>query len=123
MIKCPMMALKGSKERSVYEEFNTRAEVFVNKMLIDFKPASYREIKVIHDPVWGTIKFYPWELQILDSPLLQRLRSINQLGLAVLTYPSAHHSRFEHTLGVTYGCADAGWLAAADLPSAECAGR
>ena len=101
MIKCPKMALNGSKEWVVYEEFNKRAEVFVNKMLNGYKPASYNEIKVIHDPVWGTIKFNPWELQILDSPLLQRLRNINQLGLAVLTYPSAHHSRFEHTLGVT----------------------
>ncbi len=101
MIKCPKMALKGSKEWAIYEEFNKRAEVFVNKMLMCYKPASYNEIKVIHDPVWGTIKFNSWELQILDSPLLQRLRNINQLGLAVLTYPSAHHSRFEHTLGVT----------------------
>ncbi len=101
MIKCPKMASNGSKEWAVYEEFNKRAEVFVNKMLKGYKPASYNEIKVIHDPVWGTIKFNPWELQILDSPLLQRLRNINQLGLAVLTYPSAHHSRFEHTLGVT----------------------
>lgn len=101
MIKCPKMASNGSKEWAVYEEFNKRAEVFVNKMLNGYKPASYNEIKVIHDPVWGTIKFNPWELQILDSPLLQRLRNINQLGLAVLTYPSAHHSRFEHTLGVT----------------------
>jgi HD superfamily phosphohydrolase len=56
--------------------------------------------KVIHDPVWGTSLYYSWELQLLDSPLLQRLRNISQLGLAMLTYPSAHHTRFEHTLGV-----------------------
>lgn len=101
MVKCPKAAVNGSKEFLIYEDFNSEAEVFVGKMLSCYTPASYREIKVIHDPVWGTIKFYPWELQILDSPLLQRLRNINQLGLAVLTYPSAHHSRFEHTLGVT----------------------
>jgi hypothetical protein len=37
---------------------------------------------------------------ILDSPLLQRLRGVSQLGLASLVYPGASHSRLEHTLGV-----------------------
>ena len=101
MVRCPAVATKGSKEAVVYADFEIRAERFVSQMLAGYKPADYRDIKVIHDPVWGTMKFYPWELQILDSPLMQRLRNINQLGLAVLTYPSAHHSRFEHTLGVT----------------------
>ncbi len=100
MVRCPKNAEKGSVESVVYADFEIRAERFVSQMLAGYKPAAYREIKVIHDPVWGTMKFYPWELQILDSPLMQRLRNINQLGLAVLTYPSAHHSRFEHTLGV-----------------------
>ncbi len=100
MVRCPALAKKGSMEAVIYADFEFRAERFVSQMLAGYKPANYREIKVIHDPVWGTIKFYPWELQILDSPLMQRLRNINQLGLAVLTYPSAHHSRFEHTLGV-----------------------
>lgn len=101
MIRCPIYADKASDEWQIYSDFEVRADRFVSKMLSDYRPNVYRDIKVIHDPVWGTIKFYPWELKLLDSPLLQRLRSINQLGLAVLTYPSAHHSRFEHTLGVT----------------------
>ena len=88
-------------ENTAYMEFAAHADRFVRRMMQGYKPAGYREIKVIHDPVWGTMKFYPWELTVLDSPLLQRLRNINQLGLAVYTYPSAHHSRFEHTLGVT----------------------
>lgn len=100
MYHYPAAAPAGSCEAAVYADFAAKAERFVLQMLAHCKPAAYREIKVIHDPVWGTIKFYPWELQLLDSPLLQRLRNINQLGLAVLTYPSAHHSRFEHTLGV-----------------------
>ena len=100
MVRCPFDAKKTDAEYEIYRDFNVRAERFVNQILDGHKPLQYRDIKVIHDPVWGTIKFYPWELQLLDSPLLQRLRNINQLGLAVLTYPSAHHSRFEHTLGV-----------------------
>ena len=35
-----------------------------------------------------------------DSPILQRLREIKQLGLADLLYSSANHTRFSHTLGV-----------------------
>ena len=39
-------------------------------------------------------------MQILNSPIMQRLRNISQLGLAMLVYPSARHSRFEHSVGV-----------------------
>ena len=76
-------------ENTAYMEFAAHTDRFVRRMMQGYKPAGYREIKVIHDPVWGTMKFYPWELTVLDSPLLQRLRNINQLGLAVYTYPSA----------------------------------
>lgn len=83
-----------------YQKFENKVDQFVGKLLSGYVPNKYTNNKVIHDPVWGTMMFYPWELQVLDSPLLQRLRKINQVGLAVLTYPSAHHSRFEHSLGV-----------------------
>ena len=38
--------------------------------------------------------------QILDAPEFRRLARISQLGLVGLVYPAAHHSRFEHALGV-----------------------
>jgi HD superfamily phosphohydrolase len=56
--------------------------------------------KVIHDGLWGTLKLSPLEVAFLDTPLLQRLRQIRQMGCAYLTYPSTTHSRLEHTLGV-----------------------
>ncbi|GGL24833.1 phosphohydrolase [Halarchaeum grantii] len=37
---------------------------------------------------------------LLDTPPVQRLRRIHQLGTANLVYPSANHTRFEHSLGV-----------------------
>lgn len=58
--------------------------------------------KEVNDPVWGTIKLDPLEVLILDSPILQRLRLIRQLGVVHWVYPAATHSRFEHTLGVLH---------------------
>jgi HD superfamily phosphohydrolase len=37
---------------------------------------------------------------LLDTPPVQRLRRIKQLGTAEFVYPSANHTRFEHSLGV-----------------------
>ncbi len=38
--------------------------------------------------------------RIIDSPQFRRLAKISQLGLVSLVYPAAHHTRFEHSLGV-----------------------
>ena len=57
--------------------------------------------KVIHDNLWGTNQFSWCELALIDSPIMQRLRDIHQVGLAFYVYPSARHTRFEHCLGTT----------------------
>jgi HD superfamily phosphohydrolase len=56
--------------------------------------------KVFNDPVWGIIELLPWEVLLLDSPLVQRLRGVRQLGLAHYVYPGAGHDRLEHARGV-----------------------
>jgi HD superfamily phosphohydrolase len=58
--------------------------------------------KAIKDAVWGMISLDRREVSVLDSPPLQRLRRIRQLGLGYLTYPTAGYSRFEHTLGAVH---------------------
>lgn len=100
MIIRPYIGSENSDENNLYRDFEGKVDRFVNAFIDGYNPSDYCSTKVIHDPVWGTSLFYKWELGILDSPLLQRLRNISQLGLTMLTYPTAHHSRFEHTLGV-----------------------
>lgn len=58
--------------------------------------------KELNDPVWGTIALSPLEVVVLDSPLLQRLRRIRQLGVAQYVYPGANHTRLEHSIGVCH---------------------
>jgi len=58
--------------------------------------------KIIKDPVHGYVEVEDPFLPLLDSPLLQRLRYIRQLGFSYLVYPGAHHTRFEHSLGTMH---------------------
>ncbi len=57
---------------------------------------------VLRDPIHGSIPLPPWGMTLLDAPVMQRLRRIQQLGTAHLVYPGAHHRRFEHSLGAQH---------------------
>ncbi|MDE2227741.1 MAG: HD domain-containing protein [Alphaproteobacteria bacterium] len=63
-------------------------------------PDAPNKSKVIKDNVWGMIELDQSCLRLLDCPILQRMRTIKQLGFSYLTYPSAEHSRFVHSLGM-----------------------
>jgi HD superfamily phosphohydrolase len=56
-------------------------------------------VKRIFDPIHHFIELSTAEVQLLDLPVMQRLRRLRQLGLAYLAFPSAEHSRFSHALG------------------------
>jgi HD superfamily phosphohydrolase len=59
--------------------------------------------KAIRDPIHGFIKLTAEEIQLIDGePLIQRLRYVKQLGFVYLVYPTAVHTRFDHSLGVMH---------------------
>ncbi len=61
-----------------------------------------KRMKIIKDPVHGYVEVPVAFLSLLDSPPVQRLRYIRQLGFSHLVYPGANHMRFEHSLGTMH---------------------
>lgn len=59
-------------------------------------------MKTIRDAVHGDMEFTDDELAFIDTPTFQRLRGIKQVGTSSLVYPSAVHTRFEHSLGTAW---------------------
>ncbi|HEY3933156.1 MAG TPA: HD domain-containing protein [Gemmatimonadales bacterium] len=55
--------------------------------------------RIVRDPLWENIRLEPAAAAAIDTPAMQRLRYVRQLGHAFLVYPGATHSRFEHALG------------------------
>jgi hypothetical protein len=68
----------------VLDAFQERVDAFVAGSLQRYDPLRHAREKSIRDAIWGTNRFYAWEVAILDSPLLQRLRDIRQTGFAYL---------------------------------------
>jgi len=55
--------------------------------------------KIIRDSIHGDIRVDGVFLDLVETPEIQRLYNIKQLGLAHLVFPGAHHTRLEHSLG------------------------
>ncbi|MGB2675592.1 MAG: HD domain-containing protein [Candidatus Acidiferrum sp.] len=83
------------------EKLKERVDHLVNWIFRDYRPTTPRGQKVINDSLLGNQYFSRHEVAVIDSPLLQRLKRIKQTGLVYQVFPSATHSRFEHSLGVT----------------------
>ena len=64
--------------------------------------------KTIRDPIHGDIKLEGLFLDLIETPEIQRLYNIKQLGFAHLVFPGAHHTRLEHSLGTYYTALEAG---------------
>ncbi len=72
-----------------------------NSTLIDSIPELRSDgMQLLRIPPEVDVLVTPRVLQVLDTPAMQRLRQISQLGLVSHVYPGAVHTRFEHSLGV-----------------------
>lgn len=68
------------------------------------KPENFEDLLVgkFLDPIHGVIRITKLEKKIIDHPLFQRLRDIRQNTFLYKVFPSAMHSRFEHSVGVMH---------------------
>jgi hypothetical protein len=60
------------------------------------------ESRLVRDPLYGFVGLSENEAQILDTSAMQRLSRIKQLSHTFIVYPSAVHTRLEHSLGALY---------------------
>ena len=83
---------------------NKQSNFFSNQ--VSKPPDQHLKIKkTIHIAVTGEVSLTDTETKIIDTKEFQRLRGLKQLGTSYLVYPSATHTRFEHSLG-TLAAAD-----------------
>ena len=64
--------------------------------------STHMNLNRVHDRVHGTIQLHPLVAAVASSPEFQRLDGVRQLGGCSYVYPSATHTRREHSLGVSY---------------------
>ena len=61
---------------------------------------------ILRDPIHGLVAFEGDEEgiveQLLDTPEVQRLRRVRQLGVTSVAFPGAEHSRFAHAIGAAF---------------------
>jgi HD superfamily phosphohydrolase len=50
-------------------------------------------MEIIRDPIWNNIRVDALALELVDTPVFQRLRYVRQLGHTYLVYPGATHTR------------------------------
>lgn len=58
--------------------------------------------RFVKDCIYRFVDIDDFFTAFIDTPEFQRLRHIKQLGFDYLVYPSAVHTRFEHSLGVMH---------------------
>lgn len=65
-------------------------------------PRGHFRHKSVRDPLYGFVDLSKTETDLIDTGVFRRLHSIKQLSHAYVVYPSAIHTRFEHSLGTLH---------------------
>lgn len=68
-----------------------KLDININDYLADYK--------IISDVIHGTITISKLAMIIIDTNVFQRLRYLKQLSTCYFVFPSAIHTRFEHSIG------------------------
>lgn len=58
--------------------------------------------KFIYDSIHKQMEIHPIVLSIINTPIFQRLRYLKQLSVTDYVFPTATHTRFEHSIGVSH---------------------
>lgn len=104
-----LIRLTGLKEREIInarrqgdEGWNSISRSIKDHEQLIAMGEKHTRQKAIQDPVHGAILFDPWELDVISSWEMLRLRYVMQLGPAHIVYPGATHTRFQHCLGTNF---------------------
>lgn len=71
------------------QDFKDKIEEWLSATL-DKNLINKKGPKIIRDPVHGIQRFFGWEINFLDLPIIQRLRYIKQNAFAYLIYPELY---------------------------------
>ncbi|MGA9063435.1 MAG: hypothetical protein WB341_17460 [Terracidiphilus sp.] len=66
---------------------------------MQFLSAPANPQKILRTRLYGDQRFSHFELELLHTPILQRLYGLKQLGFADRVFPDAIHSRINHIIG------------------------
>jgi len=73
----------------------------MQELLVKYDAGGFHR-KTVRSAVYGDIEWNKYETALMSIPYVQRLRKISQTGLVHYVYPEAHHSRYDHTIGVLH---------------------
>lgn len=75
-------------------------EAYKGELHKNFNRPSFRTDYSLSDPIYGRIDLTVLEREVLNNEVFEKLKEVRQLGLVDNYYLGAHHSRYEHSIGV-----------------------
>ena len=93
------MAQRTPKNAELALQIESTASSKPSENDADYWPMRLKPKKTFQTLVSEGVLVTAPEVEIIDSPEFQRLRRVRQLGASCMVYPTALHTRFDHSLG------------------------